>query len=743
VIAPAIALSLAIAIACGLAGCGGCDDGPPAGGDAGPADAGAGEGDAAAPQCDAGDAAFVRSAILAVLGRRPRSSDEVALYVDLMAGLRGLDTSDTAAAAAATAARTAVVRALSGQPDYVERWSDLLMDALRVPRIEQQSMVDCYGRSLRPGADPALAAALRDAPASGTAPGTSAPPDGGPFTLLDLARSSLRLDDLTPLYRAHLFALVSRPIRAANVPPIDAELARRDDFGAVFDAAYLNRDLACLGCHSSESSVTDSPDPLLDRHWPLPGLFEQALYGASTGIDPDRAHAVFRVSGFFADPFDGLPGERPWGWDPACGAFHREPAAADPAHVDGRFGRLTGQWLTVYRLEESLGRGLERLRGAGLALGSGGAIADPDDAFAYLVAASVVEQVWREVVGTPLTIANHFPRNQAAGDTLRSLTDRFVARGYSLVDLLAAILTGPYANLLAPEVGCGAAPYAMPAIFDPWSKGEVDPARRGNGAGDAVQPLSARTLARSAYAALGWPEPRTRSFPEQPAELAPCSQLDGCDAMLATCTQTGVCCVAHDWLCVDPLGEREPTPAEELDFQRTTGGFLKNAERGFRGLDFQARLAWEERFGACVAPTDEPDYVAALAARAVAAGASVGDAVTTLKDRLIGAPLRGADERDAVEALLGLSLATPAADAADLDAALRRLCGVLLASPQFLLGGLADADNPAAGAAPLTPDDARYRTLCDDLATDPPSGTRILCSDQSLQVVRERSGPTE
>ena len=47
--------------------------------------------------------------------------------------------------------------------------------------------------------------------------------------------SSLELDDVTPIYRAHPFALVNFPIPAANVPPVEAELARREDFGAVFD----------------------------------------------------------------------------------------------------------------------------------------------------------------------------------------------------------------------------------------------------------------------------------------------------------------------------------------------------------------------------------------------------------------------------------------------------------------------------------------------------------------------------
>src|SRR5690606_1096858 len=95
--------------------------------------------------------------------------------------------------------------------------------------------------------------------------------DGGTFTMLDLARSAIALDDLTPIYRAQLFSLVARPIPAANVSAVEAELARREDFGSRFDASYLHRDVVCLGCHTSDASVTDREEPELDRHWPVPG----------------------------------------------------------------------------------------------------------------------------------------------------------------------------------------------------------------------------------------------------------------------------------------------------------------------------------------------------------------------------------------------------------------------------------------------------------------------------------------
>ena len=125
------------------------------------------------------------------------------------------------------------------------------------------------------------------------------PGDGaGPFTARDLLRSSLELDDVVPALRGHLFAMMDVPVRSCNLDSgVIAELSRRDDFGQWFDATYLNRDADCLACHNSEFSVTWSADPTLNRHWPLPGLFEEALFGVSNDMSPDEAHAVFRFDG--------------------------------------------------------------------------------------------------------------------------------------------------------------------------------------------------------------------------------------------------------------------------------------------------------------------------------------------------------------------------------------------------------------------------------------------------------------
>jgi hypothetical protein len=722
------------------AGCGGADDdsAPPAP-------------DAGVPftECDGTDQAFVRQATLALLGRRPRSQAEVQVHADLMAQARALgDSMDGESMDAgppdtpALDPREVVARALLDDPGYVDRWTEHVMDALKVPRIEDQSQRTCYGASARAPErgidDGSLALAVRGGAAR------TGGDERGRFTLLDLLRSALHLDDLSVVYRAHLYALVTRPIPAANVPPIEAELARREDFGLLFDATYLNRDLVCLGCHNSEASVTFHPDPALNRHWPVPGLFETAIYGDAYGIATERAHAPFRYTGLVVDP-SGENGEAilPWGWDRSCGAFDPDGIEADPAGVDGKLASLSGELLTVFDLEEALARGFASLADGGLATDESGTIADPDAAMAYLVAAAIVEGVWREVIGTPLTIANYFPRNQVARDLLAELTSEFIANRYSLRELLVDIVTSDYFNRLPPEAGCGTGPYNMPALYDPWVTSDPDPARRENGAGDAVAALSPRVLLRAAHDALEWPRPFYYAFPEESPAIQICSETYTCQEMASACEVDGTCCDAYELECTGPTGD-QPAPDQLRAFERGIGIFLKHGEKGFRGLDFQARLVFEDAFGACANPAAPADFVADLVARAQASpDATIGDLVAALKDRLIGQArishrieASGVSELAAIEELFDAEVSTAVSDVDALEAKSRALCGVLLSSPLFLLGGIAAPDS--AYIPTLTPEPASYRSICANLAERGLSGALILtCSDSALSLSRD------
>jgi len=696
--------AIALGVALGTGGCSGCDGNPGA-------DDVMGDDDPTAyTECDSDTATWVRNAYLAIVGHRPHSQGEVEVYVQLHDQLAVQ--AEEEGEGTTIDPKASVARAMMQEPAYAPRWTSHFTDALRVPRIDDQDMSSCYGDSAGTPSRQ-LAEYVRDNAA------TALSPPGGRWTMLDLVQGALELDDVTPIYRGHLFALVNFPIPAANVPPIEAELARREDFGGVFDSAYLNRDIVCLGCHNSSASVTDSVDPAVDRHWPMAGLFEEAIYGAPNGVAPERAHAAFRFDGFAATTFD-MGSRRPWGWDDGCGSFYSNPGA-DPAGVDGKFGDLTGGSLTVYDLDESLKSGLDALRGGALDRGGDGTIADPDHAFAYLVSAAIVEGVWREVIGSSLTIANYFPRNEAARDLLQGLTDRFIASGYSLQDLLIAIVETDFFSRQLPEAGCGDSAYTYPNVFDPWVISDSVEARRLNGPGDAIAAISSRTLMRTAYEALEWPVPDKLDFPGG-SDGGFCNGLS-CVDLDDACNQ-GFCCDTYEDQCVGGGGGDDEVP-----FQTGVGAFLKNGERGFRGLDFQARLVWEDRFGACINSGAAGDFVDDLVAPAQAdADATVEDVVEALKDRLIGHP--GVDhaggEANAIGNMFGGALDRAPSEVTDLEGSVRQLCGVLLSSPQFVLSGAAGESLPVAPR--LTPEPWRFDAVCTDVAARTGTAATITCA---------------
>ena len=90
----------------------------------------------------------------------------------------------------------------------------------------------------------------------------------------------------------------------------------------------------------------------------------------------------------------------------------------------------------------------------------------------------------------------------------------------------------------------------------------------------------------SAYAALGWETPSFDLFPRAD------DFCDGssCGEISFACNSFGACC-AEDLYC-DLYGMPPDAQAiaDERNFQKGVGVFLKGTEHGFRGLDFQARL---------------------------------------------------------------------------------------------------------------------------------------------------------
>ncbi len=690
--------------------------------------------------CEDSDQAFVRRTHLAVLGYRPKSQSVVNVYADLMAAIRRRNAGfgaeegqDAGPLPTPVDPKAAVVELLSRDPAFIDRWSEQFMDLLLVPRIEDQSQQSCYGDRERQDDNGDLASYVRDNQPTASGDGN------GRFTMLDLVRSSLALDDVSPIYRAHLFALVSRPIPAANVPRVQAELARRADFGNVFDAAYLNRDMACLGCHNSTNSITFREDPATSRHWDIPGRFEEAIYGQADGIAPERAHAAFRFDGFVAQFSSG---DQPWGWDSSCGEFFTGGLESDPADIDGRFASLSGRRITAYELEQALHNGFASIALGGLELDDNEGIADVDAAFAYLVAANIVDGMWAEVMGSRLTIANHFPRNQESRDILHDLTEEFIQSSFSIQNLLTNIVSTPYFNRLPAEAGCGSSPYNMPPVFDPWTIEDDNEERRNNGPGDGVHALSARTLLSSAYAALDWRRPFFESFPERPASIDNCAGVfPSCAQLNAACENNGQCCFAEKYWCDFGPSTEEPGTRSQRTFLRGIGVFLKNGDKGFRGLDFQARLVFEDRFADCRNIDTAPDFLdSMLSLAAQTPEATLGDIVSATKDRLVGvarvsheAGASGMSEKQALEAMFETNLDTPLSEIEDLDAKVRGFCGTLLSTPQFLLGGMAAPDSRYEPL--LTPAALRYANVCESIALPPTLSEHVLsCSAASLAL---------
>ncbi len=650
-------------------------------------------------ECDSEPNAFIRDAFLAITGRRPLGQAEIDVYRQLW----------TAAEGQGLDPRATVSTALTHSKEFAPRWESALMDALRVQRTNVQSMQGCWGSAGEPTVTIDLASRIRDTDAALSVPQGSA-------TMLDVARSALALDDLSTIYRAQLFNLVSLPPGTANVSPIAAELSQRADLGATFDSAWLHRDTVCLGCHNSEASVTDSDDPAFDRHWPVAGLPEKAVYGVSSGVAGARAHGAFRIAGFVGG------GSTPWGLSGNCGSF-AEPGTVDDdiADIDTKLASLSGKRTTVYELDAALHRGFERLRGHGPTLANG-AITDPDEALAWLVTLAMTEEIWREIIGSPLTIANGFPRNPASSELLGKLATELAVSGYSLQRLVVAITTTDFFSRKAPEAGCGA-PYSYPAVYDPWTTSEQDPAARGNGPGDALAWLAPRTLAIAASGALWNSTTLIDAFPSDGGAFC----TGSCAELTDFCDQFAFCCAEARQTC----SGGGPTPnADSVAFHRSVGVYLRNSEPGFRGLSFQARLAWEDRFGSCAKPDGNADFIDELLAGAAAhPEAKVFDLVRALKDRIVSEPVIQPGESSVLEALLG-PMEAPASNV-DPDS-FRHLCGVLLGSPQFTLSGLPGRD----GEVPLlTPAGASTTAVCNRLeGVSVGGGKHARCANDTITI---------
>lgn len=650
----------------------------------------------------------VRRLVPLMWGRHPHGAAEVALLIDLHEDV-GME---------------ALVRAMSKSPEYRARWRLFLHDFLRVARLNEQSNPACYARPVLTdptGAGPtaALAEWVRDHDAT-TEPFRSTDGSDAPFSFHDLTESALVLDDLSPLLRANLFASLWREFA---IPDAAGARAYRDGRVTRFMKSYLGRDLECMRCHNSEYSTTSDPDPSKNRFWNIEGQPERALFGEPGGPAPGALRPLFRrwgvVAGAFYDnDYDAdaaseeiAGGFRPWGADPSCGVFIR-PDDRRPEELGDvpYFITPRASDVTIFDLEAELRAGLADLRSS-FSPSAVGAVSGPR-ALASLVATNLTNAVFVEATGSLLTIPHGFPRNQSQRDALTEYATTFATSGYSLTALLTAIATS---ELFTPGAYSPCFTGSLPALFDPWDKDGQTVSTRTNTVADGIHRLPARTLQNAVATALEWADPW-----EYP--------------MLATGTSALVA--------------------------RRLGVFLKPADPGYRGINFQSLLSFEADFGACIDPAASPscplsellssttrplqcalciaddadicawddrccdaswragcptgctdeedlgfdfkthppvpvrsdtpgdgDFVDRLSRAAEKDGVTVRDALSALSDRLLGTTWIGdADDEADLATLLGTSLDAPYGQ--NMEAGLRRACGVWLMSPAFQLGGL-------------------------------------------------------
>lgn len=636
--------------------------------------------------CDAGDEAWVKRVIPLLQGRRPEGMREVRLLVSM---IEQLD-------AAGKDGRAVVADGLTSDALYRRRWKTFLWEQLRINRIEIKSNFNCYSVTTPAAANGDLAAFIRDNDALGS--------DFGPsFTLGDVMESALHLDDMSPLYRADMFARMASPLNGANISQEEFEVNARSNFGEIFESAYLGRRSGCLECHNSEESVTYNPNPAFNRFWALPGNFERALYGDPKGRDEAEVYAAFRWTNFVTEF-----GEQPWGMDSDCGTFsssHDGDILGNPGYLGGELP----QNQQLFDIDPLFKTGFEALAQGGLSLDGEMNVA-PDQALAYLTAVNLANNVWTEMMGYPLTLAHGFPRNEKQREILQSLTDAYVSSDFSLRTLVTEVALHPYFNADAPDACDTSTPYFMQPVFDPFSITSSDPSKLGNGVGDRVQRYSSWVLIESAMRAMWWGLP-VQQIPQN----------------------------------------KNNYPS--LSFLRDQGVFIKDAQNGFNGVDFNGMLSWESELaqgydpgldGDCTGPLGQPcamyEWIELMLTEAAGTGGvTVRDLAAAIKDRLITEPTIEDSELPILQAVIGLDPAADmlSVDGAALEAGTRRYAGLIMNTPQFMLSGVPSPDQDPSTIPAFAAPGTDTESICNYL------GPTILgddykwsCSPDGISITR-------
>ena len=95
-----------------------------------------------------------------------------------------------------------------------------------------------------------------------------------------------------------------------------------------------------------------------------------------------------------------------------------------------------------HNLAEAFKKGIDSLQATGpnvsRSAGNARFLPSRQQGLAYLTPATVMENVWEEIMGERLTIAHHFPRNADQRDTLRELVEQSFRRFLVAEDVIGA-----------------------------------------------------------------------------------------------------------------------------------------------------------------------------------------------------------------------------------------------------------------------------------------------------------------
>lgn len=316
--------------------------------------------------------------------------------------------------------------------------------------------------------------------------------------------------------------------------------------------------------------------------------------------------------------------------------------------------------------------------------------ANAEDGVGHLIALQIVNRVVEDIQGQPLVLSHGFPRSAEAAVALDLLVRVFVESGWSLQSLLRWIVLTDMFNRAAPAetatAASGPLAYELPMLAHPWA---ADPpgtppatGRDHNGTGDLVHRSNVSAMIRHVHEALGWPE----AMPVSPG--------------VASNTAFPWADLQRDLGRPDSFEATTGLPTMELanllQWERAVGTCNKPAR--VRGVDVALALAPNavvDAAGNVNNPEHWIDWVDALVAATPPGTAR--DVARAIKSRLLAEPGLSSDEEALYAALWGLPDLDAPASAVD-EAAMRRACGVLLMSPDFLLRRM-----PAPVAGPPTP----------------------------------------